>query len=106
MSGCLSHHVHAYLRDTAATDLAQTLPRLPALEWLELRNICMDSAGFQAVVRAAEEHGTLWRLSYHKSGLPPGVDTSARCLDLQSTNSPRVPIRVTSPFRTMRMYML
>eukprot|EP00058_Branchiostoma_floridae_P005533 XP_002591021.1 hypothetical protein BRAFLDRAFT_69426 [Branchiostoma floridae] len=52
------------LRDTAAMDLAEAVPRLPALEWLMLRNICMDPAGFQAVVQAAAEHPerTLWKL--------------------------------------------
>ncbi|XP_035671945.1 NLR family CARD domain-containing protein 4-like [Branchiostoma floridae] len=55
---------HAYMRDTAAVELAEALPRLPALEWLMIRNICMDPAGFQAVVQAAEEHPerTLWKL--------------------------------------------
>eukprot|EP00058_Branchiostoma_floridae_P021329 XP_002606819.1 hypothetical protein BRAFLDRAFT_82460 [Branchiostoma floridae] len=50
------------LPDTAAMTLAEALPRLPALEWLNLQNISMEPAGFQAVVQAAEEHPTLEEL--------------------------------------------
>ncbi|XP_019641112.1 PREDICTED: NACHT, LRR and PYD domains-containing protein 3-like [Branchiostoma belcheri] len=52
----------AHLSDTAAMDLAEALPRLPALEQLDLCNISMEPAGFQAVVQAAEEHPTMGRL--------------------------------------------
>eukprot|EP00058_Branchiostoma_floridae_P005184 XP_002590672.1 hypothetical protein BRAFLDRAFT_89473 [Branchiostoma floridae] len=40
----------AHLSDTAAMALAEALPRLPALEWLDLENISMEPAGFQAVL--------------------------------------------------------
>ncbi|XP_035690083.1 NLR family CARD domain-containing protein 4-like [Branchiostoma floridae] len=53
---------HAHLSDTAAMALAEALPRLPALEWLNLYSISMEPAGFQAVVQAAEVHPTLERL--------------------------------------------
>ncbi|KAI8492209.1 hypothetical protein Bbelb_301060 [Branchiostoma belcheri] len=52
----------AHLPDTFAMALAEALPRLPALERLDLQCISMDPAGFQAVVQAAEEHPTLKRL--------------------------------------------
>eukprot|EP00058_Branchiostoma_floridae_P026460 XP_002611951.1 hypothetical protein BRAFLDRAFT_91835 [Branchiostoma floridae] len=51
-----------HLRNIAAMALAEALPRLPALELLDLLYIFMDRAGFQAVVQAAEEHPTLKRL--------------------------------------------
>ncbi|CAH1256272.1 NLRP3 [Branchiostoma lanceolatum] len=95
---------HAYLRDTAAMDLAGALPKLPVLEWLMLGNICMDRAGFQAVVQATEEHTTLVKLKYDRSGLPPGADTGSRYLDLRSAR--RSQIRTRSIFRQMRIYML
>ncbi|XP_019641111.1 PREDICTED: ribonuclease inhibitor-like [Branchiostoma belcheri] len=61
MSG-YSWFTPAHLSDTAAMDLAEALPRLPALEQLDLWHISMEPAGFQAVVQAAEEHPTLERL--------------------------------------------
>ncbi|XP_078682073.1 uncharacterized protein LOC144916667 [Branchiostoma floridae x Branchiostoma belcheri] len=70
------------LSDTAAMDLAEALPRLPALEWLDLWHISMEPAGFQAVVQAAEEHPTLEILRYFRSGVPEGADTTASCLIL------------------------
>ncbi|XP_078682251.1 NACHT, LRR and PYD domains-containing protein 3-like [Branchiostoma floridae x Branchiostoma belcheri] len=70
------------LFDTAAMDLAEALPRLPALEWLDLYFISMEPAGFQAVVQAAEEHPTLERLKYSAGRVPEAVDTTASCLDL------------------------
>ncbi|XP_078670940.1 NACHT, LRR and PYD domains-containing protein 12-like [Branchiostoma floridae x Branchiostoma belcheri] len=75
-------HKPAHLSDTAAMDLAEALPRLPALEQLNLRHISMEPAGFQAVVQAAEEHPTLNRLLYYRNGVPGGVDTTASCLTL------------------------
>ncbi|KAI8513102.1 hypothetical protein Bbelb_097410 [Branchiostoma belcheri] len=71
----------AHLSDTAAMDLAEALPRLPALEQLDLLYISMEPAGFQAVVQAAEEHPTLERLWY-MSLVPEGADTTASCLRL------------------------
>ncbi|KAI8513110.1 hypothetical protein Bbelb_097490 [Branchiostoma belcheri] len=70
----------AHLSDTAAMDLAEALPRLPALEQLNLWNISMEPAGFQAVVQAAEEHPTLETLVYSRHGVPEGADTTASCL--------------------------
>eukprot|EP00058_Branchiostoma_floridae_P003829 XP_002589317.1 hypothetical protein BRAFLDRAFT_77770 [Branchiostoma floridae] len=52
----------AHLSDTSAMDLTKALPRLPALEKLDLRHISMEPAGFQAVVQAAEEHPGLKEL--------------------------------------------
>ncbi|XP_035690072.1 NLR family CARD domain-containing protein 4-like [Branchiostoma floridae] len=49
----------AHLSDSAAMALAEALPRLPALERLDLEYISMEPAGFRAVVQAAEEHPTL-----------------------------------------------
>ncbi|XP_078670942.1 uncharacterized protein LOC144911054 [Branchiostoma floridae x Branchiostoma belcheri] len=72
----------AHLSDTAAMDLAEALPRLPALEELYLLCISMEPAGFQAVVQAAEELPTLNRLLYSGDGVPGGVDTTASCLEL------------------------
>ncbi|KAI8513105.1 Nlrc4p [Branchiostoma belcheri] len=72
----------AHLSDTAAMDLAEALPRLPALEWLNLYHISMEPAGFQAVVQAAEEHPTLKILSYNRRLVPEGADTTASCLKL------------------------
>ncbi|XP_035690081.1 NLR family CARD domain-containing protein 4-like [Branchiostoma floridae] len=72
----------AHLSDTAAMALAEALPRLPALKWLDLWNISMDHAGFQAVVQTAEEHPTLGRLHYIRRLVPEGVDTTASCLEL------------------------
>ncbi|KAI8513108.1 hypothetical protein Bbelb_097470 [Branchiostoma belcheri] len=72
----------AHLSDTAAMDLAEALPRLPALEQLDLYNISMEPAGFQAVVQAAEEHPTLETLGYHRRLVPEGADTTASCLRL------------------------
>ncbi|XP_019646631.1 PREDICTED: protein NLRC5-like [Branchiostoma belcheri] len=43
-----------HLSDTAAMDLAKALPRLPALEVLNLHRISMEPAGFQAVVLNSE----------------------------------------------------
>eukprot|EP00058_Branchiostoma_floridae_P005186 XP_002590674.1 hypothetical protein BRAFLDRAFT_89475 [Branchiostoma floridae] len=70
----------AHLSDTAAMALAEALPRLPALKWLDLWNISMDHAGFQAVVQTAEEHPTLGRLHvyiqfqlYNNTGVITGV---------------------------------
>ncbi|XP_078598253.1 NLR family CARD domain-containing protein 4-like [Branchiostoma floridae x Branchiostoma japonicum] len=71
-----------HLSDTAAMALAEALPRLPALEQLDLRYISMEPAGFQAVVQAAEEHPILGRLSYSRDGVPKGADTTASCLGL------------------------
>ncbi|KAI8489586.1 hypothetical protein Bbelb_327530 [Branchiostoma belcheri] len=71
-----------HLSDTAAMDLAEALPRLPALEDLILLFISLEPAGFQAVVQAAEEHPTLNRLLYSRDGVPGGVDTTASCLQL------------------------
>ncbi|XP_078598237.1 NLR family CARD domain-containing protein 4-like [Branchiostoma floridae x Branchiostoma japonicum] len=70
----------AHLSDTAAMALAEALPRLPALEVLNLEFISMEPAGFQAVVQAAEEHPTLERLGYSRRGVPEGADTTASCL--------------------------
>eukprot|EP00058_Branchiostoma_floridae_P005156 XP_002590644.1 hypothetical protein BRAFLDRAFT_89444 [Branchiostoma floridae] len=55
MSG-YSRRTPAHLPDTTAMALAEALPRLPALEELDLNYISMEPAGFQAVVQAAEEH--------------------------------------------------
>ncbi|XP_078681607.1 NACHT, LRR and PYD domains-containing protein 3-like [Branchiostoma floridae x Branchiostoma belcheri] len=71
-----------HLSDTAAMDLAEALPRLPALEQLNLRCISMEPAGFQAVVQAAEEHPTLDKLVYTWYLVPEGADTTASCLSL------------------------
>ncbi|KAI8513104.1 hypothetical protein Bbelb_097430 [Branchiostoma belcheri] len=71
-----------HLSDTAAMDLAEAVPRLPALEELYLRYISMEPAGFQAVVQAAEEHPTLETLVYSGDGVPEGADTTASCLRL------------------------
>ncbi|XP_078682081.1 NLR family CARD domain-containing protein 4-like [Branchiostoma floridae x Branchiostoma belcheri] len=71
-----------HLSDTAAMDLAEALPRLPALEWLDLWHISMETAGFQAVVQAAEEHPTLERLLYSAVRVPEGANTTASCLGL------------------------
>ncbi|XP_078598247.1 NLR family CARD domain-containing protein 4-like [Branchiostoma floridae x Branchiostoma japonicum] len=70
----------AHLSDTAAMALAEALPRLPALERLDLFFISMEPAGFQAVVQAAKEHPTLEGLGYSKDRVPEGVDTTASCL--------------------------
>ncbi|XP_078681640.1 uncharacterized protein LOC144916387 [Branchiostoma floridae x Branchiostoma belcheri] len=78
----MSGYTPAHLSDTAAMDLAKALPRLPALEQLNLWNIFMEPAGFQAVVQAAEEHPTLEWLEYLRSLVPEGADTTASCLDL------------------------
>ncbi|XP_019624716.1 PREDICTED: protein NLRC5-like isoform X4 [Branchiostoma belcheri] len=75
-------HKPAHLSDTAAMDLAEALPRLPALEQLNLWHISMEPAGFQAVVQAAEEHPTLETLMYSRNRVPGGVDTTASCLKL------------------------
>ncbi|KAI8513101.1 Nlrc4p [Branchiostoma belcheri] len=72
----------AHLSDTTAMDLAEALPRLPALEWLDLEYISMEPAGFQAVMQAAEEHPTLKRLVYLRYLVPEGADTTASCLVL------------------------
>ncbi|XP_066270883.1 NLR family CARD domain-containing protein 4-like [Branchiostoma lanceolatum] len=72
----------AELPDTAAMALAEALPRLPALEWLNLRNISMEFVGFRAVLQAAEEHPTLERLCYSWFRVPEGADTTASCLVL------------------------
>ncbi|XP_078598242.1 NLR family CARD domain-containing protein 4-like [Branchiostoma floridae x Branchiostoma japonicum] len=72
----------AHLSDTAAMALAEALPRLPALEWLELKHISMEPAGFRAVVQAAEEHPTLEELGYSWHEIPEGADTTASCLEL------------------------
>ncbi|XP_035691445.1 NLR family CARD domain-containing protein 4-like [Branchiostoma floridae] len=72
----------AHLSDTAAMALAEALPRLPALERLDLEDISMEPAGFQAVVQAAEEHPALEELRYSRDGVPEGADTTASCLDL------------------------
>ncbi|KAI8513111.1 Nlrc4p [Branchiostoma belcheri] len=72
----------AHLSDTAAMDLAEALPRLPALEQLDLEHISMEPAGFQALVQAAEEHPTLKKLVYSRPGVPEGADTTASCLVL------------------------
>ncbi|XP_066268380.1 NLR family CARD domain-containing protein 4-like [Branchiostoma lanceolatum] len=71
-----------HLPDTAAMALAEALPRLPALERLDLRHISMEPAGFQAVVQAAEEHPTLEGLCYTRHGVPEGADITASCLEL------------------------
>ncbi|XP_078682091.1 uncharacterized protein LOC144916679 isoform X1 [Branchiostoma floridae x Branchiostoma belcheri] len=71
-----------HLSDTAAMDLAKALPRLPALEQLDLYHISMEPAGFQAVVQAAEEHPTLVWLEYSAGRVPEGADTTASCLEL------------------------
>ncbi|XP_078682097.1 NACHT, LRR and PYD domains-containing protein 12-like [Branchiostoma floridae x Branchiostoma belcheri] len=80
MSGHWDKPTH--LSDTAAMDLAEALPRLPALEQLDLYHISMEPAGFQAVVQAAEEHPTLESLWYSWRGVPEGADTTASCLKL------------------------
>ncbi|XP_066268350.1 NLR family CARD domain-containing protein 4-like [Branchiostoma lanceolatum] len=80
MSGRL--YTPAHLSDTAAMALAEALPRLPALERLDLRHISMEPAGFQAVVQAAEEHTTLESLLYSRHGVPEEADTTAICLKL------------------------
>ncbi|CAH1233902.1 NLRC4 [Branchiostoma lanceolatum] len=74
--------IPTHLSDTAAIALAEALPRLPALERLDLWHISMEPAGFQAVMQAAEEHPTLERLEYIRSGVPEGADTTASCLKL------------------------
>nr|ABY54811.1 NLR protein [Branchiostoma japonicum] len=74
--------IPTHLSDTAAMDLAEALPRLPALELLFLRYISMEPAGFQAVVQAAEEHPTLETLQYSRDEVPEGADTTASCLKL------------------------
>ncbi|CAH1277029.1 NLRC4 [Branchiostoma lanceolatum] len=74
-----------HLPDTAAMAVAKALPRLPALEVLDLSYISMDPAGFQAVMKAAEEHPTLHKLWYTKEGVPEEADTSARCLTFSTT---------------------
>ncbi|XP_078598197.1 NACHT, LRR and PYD domains-containing protein 3-like [Branchiostoma floridae x Branchiostoma japonicum] len=79
MSG-YSRRTPAHLSDTTAMALAEALPRLPALEELNLRDISMEPAGFQAVVQAAEEHPTLGWLLYIKDLVPEGADTTASCL--------------------------
>ncbi|XP_019624714.1 PREDICTED: NLR family CARD domain-containing protein 4-like isoform X2 [Branchiostoma belcheri] len=75
-------HKPAHLSDTAAKDLAEALPRLPVLEWLNLLCTSMEPAGFQAVVQAAEAHPTLETLMYSRDRVPGGVDTTASCLEL------------------------
>ncbi|CAH1233869.1 NLRC4 [Branchiostoma lanceolatum] len=80
-------HTPAHLPDTAAMALAEALPRLPALEWLNLCEISMKPAGFQAVVQAAEEHPTLERLDYTEDQVPEGADTTASCLVLYYLSS-------------------
>ncbi|XP_078598406.1 NLR family CARD domain-containing protein 4-like isoform X2 [Branchiostoma floridae x Branchiostoma japonicum] len=77
-----------HLSDTAAMALAEALPRLPALERLDLLHISMEPAGFQAVVQAAEEHPTLDRLLYSRHGVPEGADTTASCLALHGSEFP------------------
>ncbi|XP_078598235.1 NLR family CARD domain-containing protein 4-like [Branchiostoma floridae x Branchiostoma japonicum] len=72
----------AHLPDAAAMALAEALPRLPALERLDLEDISMELAGFQAVVQAAEEHPTLEELHYSRERVPEGADTTASCLRL------------------------
>ncbi|XP_035676345.1 NLR family CARD domain-containing protein 4-like [Branchiostoma floridae] len=74
----------AHLSDTAAMALAEALPRLPALEELDLLYISMEHAGFQAVVQAAEEHPALRTLRFIEKRVPEGADTSASCLRLSS----------------------
>ncbi|XP_035691649.1 NLR family CARD domain-containing protein 4-like [Branchiostoma floridae] len=74
-----------HLSDTAAMALAEALPRLPALEWLDLKYIYIEPAGFQAVVQAAEEHPTLESLIYSEELVPKGADTTASCLELCRT---------------------
>ncbi|XP_066282671.1 NLR family CARD domain-containing protein 4-like isoform X2 [Branchiostoma lanceolatum] len=69
-----------HLSDTAAMAVAEALPRLPALQCLDLSEISMDAAGFNALVQAAEEHPTLRELTYTEEILPEGLDTSARSL--------------------------
>ncbi|XP_078598223.1 uncharacterized protein LOC144874192 [Branchiostoma floridae x Branchiostoma japonicum] len=81
MSG--DRHTPAHLSDTAAMALAEALPRLPALERLDLLYISMEPAGFQAVVQAAEEHTTLEELGYTERLVPEGADTTASCLSLR-----------------------
>ncbi|XP_078661012.1 NACHT, LRR and PYD domains-containing protein 3-like [Branchiostoma floridae x Branchiostoma belcheri] len=73
-----------HLSDTAAMDLAEALPRLPALEQLQLWHISMEPAGFQAVVQAAEEHPTLNGLDFSRRLVPEGADTTASCLVLHN----------------------
>ncbi|XP_078598243.1 NLR family CARD domain-containing protein 4-like [Branchiostoma floridae x Branchiostoma japonicum] len=80
MSGSMFTPVH--LPDTAAMALAEALPRLPALEWLDLEYVTMEPAGFQAVVQAAEEHPTLEELCYTRELVPEVADTTASCLEL------------------------
>ncbi|XP_078598239.1 uncharacterized protein LOC144874199 [Branchiostoma floridae x Branchiostoma japonicum] len=75
-----SSRTPAHLPDTAAMALAEALPRLPALEWLNLEGISMEPAGFQAVVQAVEEHPTLDMLVYSDDLVPEGADTTASCL--------------------------
>ncbi|KAI8514829.1 hypothetical protein Bbelb_074200 [Branchiostoma belcheri] len=53
----------AHLSDTAASTLAEALPRLPALEKLSLSNISVGPEGFKVVMQAAEEHPKLDELS-------------------------------------------
>ncbi|KAI8513080.1 hypothetical protein Bbelb_097190 [Branchiostoma belcheri] len=72
----------AHLSDTAAMDLAEALPKLPALEQLDLEHISMEPAGFQAVVQAADEHPTLEKLKYDRDGVPDRADITASCLEL------------------------
>ncbi|CAH1233759.1 NLRP12 [Branchiostoma lanceolatum] len=88
MSGSL--FTPAHLSDTAAMALAEALPRLPALERLDLRFISMEPAGFQAVVQAAEEHPTLEELWYSQHLVPEGADTTASCLELWSLRAPNM----------------
>ncbi|XP_019643853.1 PREDICTED: NACHT, LRR and PYD domains-containing protein 3-like [Branchiostoma belcheri] len=71
----------AHLSDTAASTLAEALPRLPALEKLSLSNISVGSEGFKVVMQAAEEHPKLDELSYSpRDPFPEEVYTSDTCL--------------------------
>ncbi|XP_066295646.1 NLR family CARD domain-containing protein 3-like [Branchiostoma lanceolatum] len=72
----------AHLDDTAATSITTMLTRLPVLERLDLQNISMDAAGFQAVCTAVEEHTTMQAEGLQYSiTLVPGLDYKKKWQD-------------------------
>ncbi|XP_078598627.1 NACHT, LRR and PYD domains-containing protein 12-like [Branchiostoma floridae x Branchiostoma japonicum] len=73
----------AHLSDTTAMALAEALPRLPALQVLDLWHISMEPAGFQALVQAGEEHPTLESLYCSDDLVPEGADSTASSPRLQ-----------------------
>ncbi|XP_078700660.1 uncharacterized protein LOC144927215 isoform X2 [Branchiostoma floridae x Branchiostoma belcheri] len=73
-------HSPVHLSDMAAMTLAASLPRLPALEQLDLQNISMDPAGFHAVVQTADEHPTLETFHYSRHLDPEEANITATSL--------------------------